>query len=496
MSRVIFDDQPSTPQFNLGRADVACFVGLVRLLPGSSVPSGMAAWLIALGFSAAQIQQITNVPILLETYAAFGSIFDTGGSAASFGTDYTTAAVRSFFAQGGRRCYVVRVADPVTPDDDLPGSSSDRRTIKQAKLASVLPNTTYAPDDRQSWTGVGCLATLQDVSFLAVPDLPALCASQPEGAAGQIPDVSSGPEEFVECSQGDITPPEYRTYPSSAPRLAAADYTVWAASVASIVNYLAGGPNRNEPHLREVQFVTAFPLPSRTWTPQTAAENPSSAELAQDVHDVIQAQMSQPSSYGLPIGTGKSLQRFPSARLSLAQDQRIGNSSRIAGVTGWRLVGLFLARNTLTRGTFTSATKVAPSEDLTTCIPRFPRQIPQVLRHQTGAADLIFSGLHLIDRLSLLDCRRTAWRLLSDVTALRRRALPSRAPVNAPGVQVDMPGRAQRSGETTIVPAEYSRLVGRIQHALQNLMTRLWSLNALDGARLRMPSPYAAIKAP
>ena len=281
MSRVIFNNQPVAPVLNPGRADIACFVGLVRLLPGATVPAGTTSWLNSLGYSTAQIATITNIPILLEHYLAFTSIFDDGSAGTGFGTDYLATAVRSFFAQGGRRCYVVRVDDPVTP--------SDTPQDKAVKLQELLPNPAYAPDTALTWTGIGSLAALEDVSILATPDLPILCASSQAGAVGQLPVTPSGPEEFVVCSQGDITPQQYRTFPSPAPRLAAADYAVWAANVAAILNYLARAVTTNQLHLREIQFVAAFPMP-QDLDPATAAENPSSAEIAQDIHDVINAQ--------------------------------------------------------------------------------------------------------------------------------------------------------------------------------------------------------------
>jgi hypothetical protein len=37
MSGLIFDNQPAAPQFNPGRADIACFVGLVRLLSQNAI---------------------------------------------------------------------------------------------------------------------------------------------------------------------------------------------------------------------------------------------------------------------------------------------------------------------------------------------------------------------------------------------------------------------------------------------------------------------------
>src|SRR5580704_4361498 len=131
MSRVLFDNQPAAPQPNTGRADVACFVGLVRLLAASVFPAGilaaaassglplaasaltasvlspgLVAWLLALGYRPADIAALTNVPIPIESYAAFTALFDDGS--AGFGTDYVAVTVRSFFAQGGKKAYIVR----------------------------------------------------------------------------------------------------------------------------------------------------------------------------------------------------------------------------------------------------------------------------------------------------------------------------------------------------------------------------------------------------
>src|ERR1700741_3444781 len=139
MSRVIFDNTPIAPVFNPGRADIACFVGLARVLPGATLSASMVAWLSSLGYKAGQIATLTNVPVLIEHYPAFSTIFDDGSAGTGFGTDYLAAAVRSFFAQGGKRCYVVRVDDPVT--------SSDNAQNKGAKLQKLLPGSTYAPDD-------------------------------------------------------------------------------------------------------------------------------------------------------------------------------------------------------------------------------------------------------------------------------------------------------------------------------------------------------------
>ncbi len=263
----------------------------------------------------------------LETWSGFTSLFDDGSSGAGSGTDYVAAAVRSFFAQGGKLCYVVRVCDPVTAEDD-----------KKAKIKALLPSDAYAPDSAPSWTGVGSLAVLEDVSFLVTPDLPVLCASQQIAAAGQVPAAPTGPEEFVECSQGDIVLPQGQTVPAPAPRLTAADYTTWAASLAVILNYLAGGSLTHQLHLREIQFVAAFPIP-QDLDAATAAENPSSADIAQDIHAVIQAKMPEKAPPVDMVAPCNISSAFPSTCLSVAEDFRLQSSIGIAGTTRRRAGG-------------------------------------------------------------------------------------------------------------------------------------------------------------
>ncbi len=470
MSRVIFNNQPATPQLNPGRADIACFVGLVRALSGATVPAGMTSWLNSLGYTTAQIATITNIPIPIESYLAFTSIFDDGSTGSGFGTDYLAAAIRSFFAQGGARCYVVRVGDPVTP--------SDTPQQKAAKLTALLPNTAYAPDTALSWTGVSSLGALEDASFLATPDLPILCASAQAGAMGQLPAAPSGPEEFVVCSQGDMTPQQYRTFPNPAPRLAFSDYAAWAASVASILNYLASGVTTHLLHLREIQFIAAFPIP-QDLDPATAAENPSSAEIAQDIHAVIAAQMPE-----IPPPTGMVVAgNISSAFLQLGYPWLKTTGSGVLlesleppdGV----LTGL-QARNALTRGTFTSATKITPAE-VYDVDPALPAQ-----EMQTSAQPLTWGPNSpsaqpkaLIERFSLFGLTSTGLQLLSDVTAYPGESYRP-GPVNR---LVNVICRAaRRMGDSAVFESNGPKLWGRIQRFLQNLLTRLWTLNALDGA--------------
>lgn len=466
MGRVIFTNQPNPPEVNTGRADVACFIGLVRLLPGAALPAASAAWLRSLGCTGVQVATIQDVPVLLESWAAFNSVFDSGGTSGSFGTDYLAAAVNSFFMQGGKRCYVVRVGDPVTP--------TDTELSRGKKLVALLPNKAYSPADATSRTGVCCLAVLEEVSFVSTPDLPALCASAPVGIGGQVPFVPTGPEEFVECAQGDITPPQFRLYATAAPRLTTSDYANWANSVATILQYLVSGATRNELNLREMQYVAAFPLPQEM-DAAAVNENPSSDALAEDIHDALTALLPEfPEPENVVTAANIS-----TAFLQLGYPWLKTNGSHVLlegleppdGV----LVGL-LARNALTRGSFTSATKVTPS-GVFDVWPTLPTN--DTTSSSTALRWDNVTPKPLIERLSLFGFTPSGLRLLSDVTAYPGETYRS-APVNR---LVNVICRASRmTGEASTFEQNGPALWGRVQRGLQNLMTQLWSLNALDGA--------------
>ncbi len=472
MSRVVFDDQPLAPQLDPARADIACFVGLVRLLAGAALPPPTVGWLTSLGYSSSTIAQVLNVPVMLERYSAFMSIFDDGGAGSGFGTDYLAATVRSFFAQGGKRCYVVRVGDPLTPEDNGAGKAS--------KLAALLPNLLFAPDQADSWTGVSNLAALQDVSFLVTPDLPILCASQQYAAVGQDPAPASGPEQFVECSQGDITPQQYRTFPSPAPRLGSSDYQGWATCVAAILNYLSSGNTTQQPHLREIHYIAPFPIPLEI-DASAAIEMPSSSEIAQDIHNVIETCMPEIAPPDSVVPPGNILSSF--LQLAYPWLKTSGSSVLLESLEppDGALAGL-LARNALTRGTFTSATKVTPAEiyDVSPALPGW----------ETRSSDqpLVWNDLStnqqkpLIERISLFGFTPGGLRLLSDVTAYPGETVRS----GAVSRLVSIVWRAaRRIGESAVFQNNGPALWGRVQGILVNLLTRLWSLNALAGATVK-----------
>ncbi len=295
----------------------------------------------------------TDLPLLIESYATFTSLFDPGGSPTSFGTDYLATAVRSFFAQGGRRCYVVRTGDPVTPDDDAVTGGS---TGKAQKLAAMLPDSSYAVDDRRSWHGAGHLGGLPDVSFLALPDLPVLSCSGPTAAVGLATVAPTGPAQFMECTPVTPAAAPSPVYLLPAPRLTPDDYTAWGQNAQRVLDYLA------QSNIRDIQFVAAFPLP-RDLDAAAAAETASSEEIAQDIHDVINTLM--PENIADGANEPPAVPGLSTAFLQLAYPWLTTSGSSVLNESleppDGALVGL-LARNALTRGAFTDATRIVPSD--------------------------------------------------------------------------------------------------------------------------------------
>jgi hypothetical protein len=290
-----------------------------------------------------------------------------------------------------------------------------------------------------------------------------------------------------------VVPRRQTTFNAPAPRLAWADYATWANAAATVLNYLTSGPLRHQLHLREIQFVAAFPLP-QDLDVATAAENPSSDEIAQDIHDVIAAYMPEMVLPGNGVPTLAPLQiptplvapvplNVSSAFLQLGYPWLKTSGSGLLleqlEPPDGALAGL-IARNALTRGTYTSATKTVPAE-LYEVSPALPTQ-----ETQSSATALVWgpgsAPKALIERLSLFGMTPAGLRLLSDVTAYPGETYRC-APVNR---LVSVICRAARvMGESAVFQSNGTALWGKVQRFLQNLMTRLWTLNALDGATVK-----------
>lgn len=255
------------------RVDVACFIGFVArsLRFRDRLPESLARWLreqgiidVPGGRSEADVLELEQVPVPVDDWSTFTELFEARGR--PFGTSpdlgsgssYLAAAVRSFFAQGGRKCYVVRAGDP------LPVTAS--REERLAQLGRVLPEwdgdrAALSPVDSARWRGIAHLFGLPEVSFLCLPDLPDLVAQElPPPEPEPPPPVRR--EFFVECSEPVPPDPDQVAVPVGAPRLRdELGYQTWARAVNMAARFLGGRqPARNR---RDVQLIAAVPLPAR-----------------------------------------------------------------------------------------------------------------------------------------------------------------------------------------------------------------------------------------
>ena len=254
------------------RVDVACFIGYVARRPGplpASVVDALAAqrWLVrdaadARGWlpgpwrsAADEIEALLQVPVVVESWAAFDALFAWEARRVSAGgtrrcTGYLGAAVRSFFAHGGRRAVIVRAGDPWPVLE----ATGERAAARGARLAALLgPNSNAV--DPATWRGLGQLFGLPEVALVCLPDLADTCAADAEVVDVNI-EAPSSPEVFVECTGGGegTVQQDVGLRDLAPPRCDDAGFIAWRNAV-----FAAGA--RFASHHREMQLIAALPLP-------------------------------------------------------------------------------------------------------------------------------------------------------------------------------------------------------------------------------------------
>jgi uncharacterized protein len=284
-----FEQAVPAPSTVPNRADVACFIGFV---PRSqkfldALPASLSQWLRAQGLvnvpaappeldtSGAltpRVRDLLQLPVPIDSWSTFTNlfdwrgrpldpeVFDTGGlplaAAPGTGICYLGAAVRSFFAQGGRKCFVVRVGDPV--------ALTTTREERLALIGALLPEwagdlAAQSPEAPERWLGIAHLFGLSEASFVCLPDLPWLVAQElppPE----LDPPLPARREFFVECSELEELEPLTITQATGAPRLADAQgYREWARALNLAGRFI--GSTTAARSRKDVQLVAAIPLP-------------------------------------------------------------------------------------------------------------------------------------------------------------------------------------------------------------------------------------------
>ncbi len=428
MARIHFERQAPAQASDPQRADVACFVGLAGRRPGP-IPAPVRGWLIERGWLASPterppVEALLDVPVPIDSWEAFTEAFT--------GATYLGAAVRSFFAQGGRKCYVVRVDDP------LPyGAEAGKRLERLERIVPRLGGRVrVSPGDRTTWRGVGHLFGLPDVSFLCLPDLPDLLrdpAPPPPVAIDRV----EPPEQFVEASDPEPAPAtDGWARRLEAPRCGVDGYRAWAEVVRTVGRLLAE-------RLREVHLVAAVPMPRE------------GDREAADLLGFLTAEAGFASAF-VQLA-------FPWVRTVAARDlpeELEGPDGVLAGV---------LARNALLRGTWRSAAGL----DLAG-VRAF---VPELRRDQTERPGA--DGLALLDRVSLFGPTPAGLRLLSDVTTA---ADASHRPAGVSRLVSWLVRAARRLGEDSTFEPAGEALWRRIQDRTSTLLRALWDVGALRGA--------------
>lgn len=468
MRGVSFEDRLAPVARSPYRADVALFVGYVDRRRRKHLPDGapgdeavvdpivdrssqLYLWLVREGWArgnpavdaANNLDELLDIPVPIDRVETFQRLFagdrrpwGLAGSPQTCET-YLSAAVRSFFVQGGRLCYVVRVGSPgrapATAEEVL-AAIADR----DVRIATLIPEGPSATD-RATWRGAWTLFGLPDVSFVALPDLPEIV----RGPLRQEPPTREppGPPVAFEVCAEPAAPEErdQRVHDLIAASSDDAGYAAWCAQLTRLVDAIA--ERRPASSLREVQVVAAVP-------------RPSGAVVGSDLWAYLEA---------------RALPRSAFLQLAYPWLSTVSNAALPENIEppDGTLCGV-LARNALERGTFRSAAN-QPLVNVLTAVPEL------TLRELADPADLATLGAHA----TLLGDSPAGFVVLSDVTTSRDRTFRLAHANRCVAALV----RALRvTGEQDAFDVANERLWDELAERARDVLREFWHAGALRGA--------------
>jgi len=474
MKGLIFEPLTRLDEAAVNRTDIACFIGFAKIRAGEP-PDDLRRWLEREGWwpdvhsagSRPDTSSLHDLPLPVASRECFDRIFAwdqrdygrTGGDPV-VGATYLGAAVRSFFAQGGRKCYVISLGEPV---DFAAG-----RAARDALLSRLIPADSGPYPRREQWHGLHHLLGLLDVSFVVLPDLAELASGYHETALPPLVPPPPVPE-FVECSQsGEAVKEERQVVRIAAPCCIDEEYGIWRDAVHRAALWISH-------HRRDVQFIAALPLPHRE---SGAAHDPLafmhargwlSGALAPSPCPGVGSGLTDAEKEGCSIASAFLQLSYPWLENSSARDLPAGLEPPEGVLAG------ILARNALTRGTFRNGCAL-PVHDLTSIIPKLSRSQMEGCNQK---APLRASPLApLLDRVSLFGPEAGGIRLLSDVTTSND-ASHRQASINR---TIGLVMRAARSiGEEYVFESSGERLWSRLQSRLSDVLRAMHHAGALIG---------------
>jgi hypothetical protein len=465
MSLVFEPAAPAAPPA-LQRADVACFVGFVGRRAGRPLAPALLAQLDRAGWvqgpwrrTPAQLESLLNLPLALDSWHLFDRFYawderplDAQGTRRC--ASYLGAAVRSFFARGGRRAIVVRVGDPWPYLED----AAQRAAQRAARLALLLPSLAgpFAPHEPASWQGLQHLHGLADDSLVLLPDLPDACATVPPPPDAARPPAPP-PEGFGPCDDEAPVEPDNALRRVPAPRLDDIGYGQWRIALAAARDFLAR-------HQRSSVLVAALPLPLPTT--QAAGAVHAQADLLGYLErsGVLHDGAAEDTAHGRPAEALSQL-AWPWLRTRAAQADLPQGLEPPDGV----LAGL-IARGALGRGTFRSVAG--------------DRSLP-LLRDVGGAEPLPSWGLgddspagRLAQRVCLFAPTAEGWALQSDVSTSAQDPWRFGGASRLIGAILRA---AQAAGSSAVFEPNGPRLWAQLRGTLEDLLAGFWAEGAFGG---------------
>lgn len=455
------------------RVDVACFIGFVARRAGAlpaSVVDSLAAqrWLVRDGTvvrgwrpgpwrtDADEIEALLQLPVVVESWAAFDALYawearPVGVGGARRCAAYTGAAVRSFFAQGGRRAVIVRTGDPWPVLE----AAGERTAQRDARLTALLAPQAAAVD-QSSWRGIGHLFGLPDVALVCLPDLADLCSADPE-TVDVATEPPSSPEVFVECTvdSGGSVQEDVGLRDLAPPRCDEDGFVAWRDAIAAVRARLSTNH-------REMQLVAALPLPRADVRSVAVAGTVwAQGDFAGWLERVgILEAGSDDDPHGRPPGA------FVQFGWPWLKTRHSSDLPALLEPPDGMLTGV-ISRNALLRGTFravagTTLAAVYGSEPLLSW---------------SGVAET--PADRLARRVCVVAPSSDGWGLQSDVSS------SDVEPWRAGGVSRLMGAilrAARRAGEAALFEASGPALWARLRRSLEQTLLAFWREGALGGA--------------
>ncbi len=468
-------------------------------VPGSLLGADtVAGWL--------RLQRLANLPVAIESFEQFDALFawearPLAASGEAAGARVVTAlgaAVRAFFAEGGRRCYVVRTGDPVPlfetgagrfaalaaapaaggawkrPDADamssqervaaLPGLAP---VMKLGRLASVAATLDPVPSDAARWSGLEHVFGLGDVSFACCPDLVDACAEDlPRSVPpAQAPVVA---EVFRECAAPAAPAQEPVGRRLSPPRLDSLGLDIWRACLMHAVRLLDNGGRPF--HRRDVQLLASLPLAGEGRDmpdPDHWVDWMNDSRWFEDTVRRAGGGDGDAPAIVLPALLESRVQLgYPWPRTRDSDDCQGGVEAPEGTLCG------VLARSALLQGSF----RLAAHQRVLRAIDAVP--VLDLTRATRGAVATRIGRVTLADRVCLIAPSARGFELLSDVTC-------AEDPLQRPGSVrrlVDVVLRAARTlGEEVAFDPNGEALWAQVRTRLSDLGRLLLAAGALSG---------------